>query len=201
MRGSSPTQSVPPQGLIHPPAGRDVLAGILPGHAGHEDHLRLGGLGPGGGSGARQVPVNPGAIPDVSAAAPAPAAPPATAREVLDVPSYPEEGVQRHIEYLLTPRSRPGQRDVRGGTGLWRPGHLATCRSGFWPACPHPMADQVRCCRERETFSKDKATACRAVIETAMKLTSLESLLLVLIDYAAGVAHLNVRDARIRQLA
>jgi hypothetical protein len=33
-----------------------------------------------------QVPLNPGPIPDVSSAAPAPAAPVATAREVLDVP-------------------------------------------------------------------------------------------------------------------
>jgi hypothetical protein len=54
-----------------------------------------------------EVPFNPGAIPDVSSAAPAPAAPSATAREVLEVPSHPVEGVQRHIEYLLTPRSRP----------------------------------------------------------------------------------------------
>jgi hypothetical protein len=119
------------------------------GHAGHEDRLRLGGLGPGGGSGARQVPVNPGAIPDVSSAAPAPAAPPATAREVLDVPSYPKEGVQRHIEYLLTPRSRPGQRDLRGGTGLWRQGHLAylpirvlTCMSAS-DGGPGPLPGEV----------------------------------------------------------
>jgi hypothetical protein len=34
-----------------------------------------------------QVPVNPGAIPDVSSDAPTPAAPPGPAREVLDVPS------------------------------------------------------------------------------------------------------------------
>jgi hypothetical protein len=77
------------------------------GDASHEDQLRPGGVGRAVDPVNGEAPWNPGAIPGLSSDAPAPAAPPRTAREVLDVPSHPEEGVQRHIEYLLTPGSRP----------------------------------------------------------------------------------------------
>jgi hypothetical protein len=132
---SSSVRWSPGRGIFSPGRPRDPA---LPRPRQCQDHLRLGGIGPGGGSGG-------------------------TGRcrftRARPLTSHPLHPPRRPRRLLHAPR---------------RPRHLATCRSGLRPACPHLTAGWVRCRGVRCICAGQNDTAGHASHEDQHSLSGIE---------------------------